>query len=979
MGMIDISLSALIGQYNPALESIDNMINKRLNPNIANPENPMKVDLITDKIISNSNLLPVTDPIAFSSGIPTEGGLFSEKIFGQTLDEKRRQYAYIDLNAPFFHPYVYEVLKFMLPKKFDKCASGKGAWVIDNDGSLTEITDLNDPNYNPENSGISWLIRNYHKLKFNETNSMMRSDRIKFLKSLSDEEIFISKWLVIPIIYRDIDMKKGTHVLPELNDHYNSIIRYANSIKDSSFDFFDNEIKYNLQKELITIRQYGQTLLEKKTGFFHRFILGKSVDRGSRDVISVQTFNNIKRPEESPVDIEHTGLPLAKCLILGYNFIIRYCLKFFEDNFRGVKEYPVYDLVKGEYKIIGSINIKNPLEKYDTKYLEKKINRFKNSHGTRFELVTIEAENGTEIPLHISGQFTPLTPSKYKNSTTIINRPMTWTDLFYIAAMNTLSDKYVYITRYPITSYASIFPTLCRPLSTIDTIPAIVDGVEYKWYPVIDLKTPTDKISNLFIDTTAMSDLYLDALGGDYDGDQVSEKVCFTLEANAEASKLCKAPTNFITPDGKLLRVLGKEAYLTFFNITRTEPPGGILSDELKKELLSLDASKITLDDISKLFGITSSVETDANGKKKFITHEPKFNLRSKFVLNENEYINKEQVVTTVGIFLFNKLMVELYIKDIVPNGYYNEVCNKKVFGKLCDIVASAVMQKTINISTQLIPWLNAYEFWGLGLVAIFAPSFSMELITPNKELQALKEKLLAEAPDKSLATLSKIESILVAKADELTKGTPGKFLFDSGARGSFSNDFKNMSISIGVVENPVTGEFDFMQSNYINGISKEDIPAAANSIVNAEFPKAIKTAEGGYMTKQLFAANQNIQVDEPGSDCGTTRGLVVVLTKNNVKEFYEQYLIDGRNLILITEDLPAKYFNKKVIIRSPMYCTSEKLCNKCAGERFYKLGVSNAGLFSSSLAGQLQNLTLKARHDLSIKVNQVDIDTLLK
>ena len=96
---------------------------------------------------------------------------------------------------------------------------------------------------------------------------------------------------------------------------------------------------------------------------------------------------------------------------------------------------------------------------------------------------------------------------------------MTWTDLFYQAAVETLSDKYVYITRYPISSYNSIFPSLCRPLSTIDTVPAIINGVEYRWYPVIDLNTPTGKISNLFNDTVCMSDLYLDALGGDFEFD----------------------------------------------------------------------------------------------------------------------------------------------------------------------------------------------------------------------------------------------------------------------------------------------------------------------------------------------------------------------------------------------------------------------------------------------------------------------------
>ena len=973
MKHLDISLESLIEplkMYSEMDSTLEADMLSRMSGKL--PDDPMKVDLITDKIIENSNLQAVTDPISFSSGLPTDGGLFSERIFGKTLESRRRQYAYINLNDTFFHPYVYEILKFMLPKRFEACASGKGSWTINNDGDLIEVN-KDDPNYNRDNCGISWLVRNYHKLKFKSTGSLTRDDRIRFLNQLKNDEIFITKWIVIPIIYRDVDMSTSAYKVPKLDEHYNSIIRYANSLSDSSFDFFNNEIQFNIQKELVEIRKYGQRLLEKKRGFVHRFILGKSIDRGSRDVISVQVFNNIKRPGESQVDVEHTGIPLAKCLILGYNFIMRYCLQFFEDNFKNMKEYPLYDLIDGEYKVVDSIKIKNVLEKYTAKTIEKKMNRFKNSHGTRFELITIDTEDGREIPIHLSGQFTPLTPSRF-TSTSIINRPMTWTDLFYIAAVETLSDKYVYITRYPITSFNSIFPSLCRPLSTINTIPAIINGTFYKYYPIIDLSLPTNKISNVFADTVTMSNLYLKALGGDYDGDQTSQKLCFSIEANEEAARIAHSPANFVTPEGELLRVIGNESYLTFYNMTRLDPPGGILSDELKKELLKLDASKINLDDLTKLFGNSTSMKE----KGKFSIIPPKFNLRAKFVLQENEYINKTQVNTTVGIFLFNKLMVEQYLKDIVPNGYYNEVCNKKVFSKLCNIVASAVLNKKLDIPSQLIPWLNAYEFWGLGAVTVFAPSFSMELITPNKELTEMKEKLLEEAPDKSLGTLTSIEDKLIKKADELTKGTPGKWLFDSGARGSFDNDFKNMSLTIGVVENPITGEFDFMESNFIGGISKKDLPAAANSIVNAEYPKAIKTAEGGYMSKQLFAANQNIQIGEPNSDCGATMGLEVIITKDNLSDYVDMYLMDGKKLVLIDNDLPVAYMNHPVKVRSPMYCLSEKICNKCMGERYYRVNIKNAGLTSSAMSGSLQNATLKFRHSMKIKVDKIDVNTLL-
>lgn len=973
-----VRLSELLNNSSySAMEATSGQI--EIESKVDNPEAPMAIALITDKIIMNSGLKPVSDPISFGSGgVPTDNGLFSDIIFGRDADSRQRQFAYINLHEKFFHPYVYEILKQLMPKRFDRCAYGEGtSWRITDDGELVEVK-KDDPDYNEDNSGIAWLIENYHKMSFTESGSMVRSDRIKLLKSLSDEEVFISKWIVVPVIYRDIDKNSSIHKLPELNDHYNKIIQYANSLKDSTFDFFNNKIRYNLENELVTIRKYGQALIEKKHGFFHKAILGKSIDRGSRDVISVAVMNNLQRPEDNPIDIFHTGIPLAKCLILGYDFILRYCIQFFADNFRNISEYPVYNLVNGEYKIVGSIKIKNQIERFSSDYIRKKINRFKNSHGTRFELITIETEDGREIPMHLSGQFAPMSQTRALSST-IINRPMTWTDLFYLAAENTLSDKYVYVTRFPVTSHSSIFPSQCRVLSTIKTVPAYIDGQFYKYYPWIDLETPTDRISSVFNDTVTMSNMYLSALGGDYDGDTTSQKLCFSIEANAEAKEISESVRNFVSPDGKLLRVLGNEAYLTFYNMTRDKPVGGVLSNELKKELLAIKPKDLTINKIAELFGNTTSMKDKNNKKYVFETREPKFNPRAKFTLQAGEYINKETITTSVGIFLFNKLMVEGMLEDVVPGGYYNEICDKKKFGKLTDMVAAAIMSQKIQIKPTVVDWLSAYEFWGLGLVAIFASSYSMETIVPNKELEALKTKLLSEAPDNDLATLSKIEKELVKKADELTEGSPGKFLFNSGARGSFSNDFKNMAISIGPVENPIDGSYDFMRSNYMQGIKKEDIPAAANSIVNAEYPKAIGTAQGGYMSKVLYSVFQTMSIDEDGTDCGTKRGLPVVITKGNLKDYIDQYIMDGNKLILIDENLPSQYMNHPVMVRSPMYCTSDRLCSKCAGKRFFKVGITDIGLTVPAMAGSLQNAQLKKRHSMEVKMHDIDENEILK
>lgn len=547
-----------------ALTGKGSMADRELNPS-------MEIGILTDEMLKD--LKPVTNPILFSNGVdPTPDGLFSYEIFGGTADKRRRQCAYIDLHGKFFHPFVFEILKLLMPSKFERCCSGRGAWVISDAGELIEITDKESPLYNEDNTGLRWFIKNYDKVNLVKNASMVRNDRIKMLDSLNKDEIFVTKWVVIPPFYRDVDFSNGKRSVPEINTMYADIIRYANGI-DDSFAIFSNSLVYNIQTKLKDIRLFGQKLIAKKYGFFHRAILGKNVDRGSRDVISVPPMNHYETPKENPVDIFHTGIPIAKCLVLGYDFMMRYCLDFFANNFRNVKTYPVYERQPdGTYKMVKEIPIKSQTEKFTTKYIDKKMKLFINSHATRFEPITITSAEGSEIPIHFSGLLQPMTGVNIdKIPTSLVNRHMTWTDLFYMAAVDTLADKYVYITRYPVEDYSHIFPTKCTPISTLRTIPVKVNDKVYQNYPVIDLSLSPEKVSTMFIDTVTMSNLFLDALGGDYDGDQTSEKLCFSLEANKEAEELAESVRSFVSPDGKLLRFIKNEGYLAFFNMTRTD------------------------------------------------------------------------------------------------------------------------------------------------------------------------------------------------------------------------------------------------------------------------------------------------------------------------------------------------------------------------------------------------------------------------
>ena len=100
--------------------------------------------------------------------------------------------------------------------------------------------------------------------------------------------------------------------------------------------------------------------------------------------------------------------------------------------------------------------------------------------------------------------------------------------------------------------------------------------------------------------------------------------------------------------------------------------------------------------------------------------------------------------------------------------------------------------------------------------------------------------------------------------------------------------------------------------------------------------------------------------LDDYGSDCGTKRTLDVKLTNTIKKDYMYRYIVtDNGSLVLLTPENMDKYVGKTVKMRSPMMCVGEKICNHCAGDLFYKLGIKNAGLTASRVATTLTRLNI--------------------
>lgn len=520
----------------------------------------MQIDLFdTAEFIKINNLREVTDPMLFVKGsIPSPNGLISTDIFGVSMNDRKETFAYIDLKAYFLHPHIYKLLK-RINRNFESIVHGSKKFIIEN-GNLIE-------NDNGE-TGLNFLYDNWEKLKF-ESDGGAREIRVNVLKNYKKNELFTRYWIVIPAFYRDVNFEKMdsgkiSH-RAEINDKYTKLIRLASLIgNDGSFDFVLLSTKAKIQDTLVEIYDFLKGKLSKKEGMIRRNLLGKSVDYASRCVISAPTFH-ANKPNEMEIDYYHCGVPLAHCCSLFNPFIVAWVRNFFRQTFETSGKIPVKNK-KGELELYEA---DNPELYFNDELIKKEIDNFIKNFRDRFKPVLVPVKSDKTKFVHFYQTAKIYEKGQPTSDSSISNRPVTWCDIFYQAAVDVTNDKCVYITRYPISDYFSIFPNRVFVMSTNETESVLINNTVYTHYPKIDMSMTKDNVSTYFVDTVRLSNLYLAGLGGDYDGDQISIRAVFTQEANAEAIKQMESKSRILTIYSNNIRTTSNEGLQTLYAMTK--------------------------------------------------------------------------------------------------------------------------------------------------------------------------------------------------------------------------------------------------------------------------------------------------------------------------------------------------------------------------------------------------------------------------
>ena len=198
------------------------------------------------ELVDNSDFkgLPrVTNPQTFGqNNIPTPDGLYSEIIFGRNLKEQSSKFAYIELGTLILSPDVYNninrldpLFKKIIDPKMDTKAILQNGILIESDSGKR---------------GAGWLHSIWDQIDFNKYQKPGLKDNSYQFKELKKEQLFLTKWIVIPPLFRPYMEERGVMKEDHITGLYKEILRLSTTQKGQN-PYLDKLLDNNSKSELI--------------------------------------------------------------------------------------------------------------------------------------------------------------------------------------------------------------------------------------------------------------------------------------------------------------------------------------------------------------------------------------------------------------------------------------------------------------------------------------------------------------------------------------------------------------------------------------------------------------------------------------------------------------------------------------------------------------------------------------------------------
>lgn len=268
--------------------------------------------------------------------------------------------------------------------------------------------------------------------------------------------------------------------------------------------------------------------------------------------------------------------------------------------------------------------------------------------------------------------------------------------------------------------------------------------------------------------------------------------------------------------------------------------------------------------------------------------------------------------------------------------------------------------------------------FYLAGFTQICVPAATRKSMTVSPEIAKRKKELLEQYKDQldNPGIIALIMQELIAMDRAWFKGDDAEgFLikgksFDVVRAKKFLMQGAEAGFGDGV-------KVDLIQNSLEEGWDVTKFAAMNDTLRSGSFNRGAQTQFGGEAVKWLLRASSNMNVTLP--DCGTKLGNIIHLTKQNASRYYGFSIVTEGDPVKLTKDNVEPFFEKNIIVRSPMFCKLEKtdFCQCCVGERL-AANPTALSVAVSEYGSVFLALFMKAMHGKSLEVAKMDYQTAI-
>lgn len=503
-----------------------------------------------------------------------EDGLFSISIFGRVGDERRRtQFSYIDLRTTILHPELFRVITSM-KQLYRDILAGQAYAVFDE-----SLKDFVRSDAIHGQTGYAFFLSKTDQIQWPLSNSPARQEVVRLLNTYRSS-MTTRYFPVMPAALRDLELgDDGRPQEHEINKLYRKLLAVSLNVQESAIRQNIeslNAVRWLLQQTAMQIFAMLEDMINGRRKLIQNRWTARRVFNGTRNVISAMDTSAQRLGDPGNIRITDTGLGLYQTLKgLGPVPIHRLQTGILSKVFPGVNQPAL--LINRKTLKLEPVNLpSNVIDGWITvEGLNRVLTAFQHESIRHREMIIADhyvalIYKGPDMTFRVFQDIDTLPEGRSKNDV----YPVTFAELLY-ASIYAVARKYPNtLTRYPVQGTGSIYPSWTYLVTTAQH--EVRSELNDHWMPMdsdhIAYRFPVR--GSAFIDTALPHPTRLQGLGGDHDGDTVSNNYLIMDESVSEIDTFLKSKKAYVGPDGQFLSSTAiSPVELVFMNMTGQPQP----------------------------------------------------------------------------------------------------------------------------------------------------------------------------------------------------------------------------------------------------------------------------------------------------------------------------------------------------------------------------------------------------------------------